>query len=101
MASTIYGYAKGYMYDYNGQLLIKVRIPQIHGAYNQKDYQGQRIHNYVLDEDLPFYNSVVLPRLPNDGDVVSLDSSGALGAGYTVTGLTGGKYNDGVVDTGR
>lgn len=99
--STIYGYAKEYMYDANGQLLIKVRIPQIHGAYRQKDYRGQQIHNYVLDEDLPYYDSVYLPKMPADGDIVMLETDGSLGSGFTVTGLTGGKYNNGIVDTGK
>ena len=93
----VYGYAKGYYYDEQGSLFVKVRIPSIHGAYRQQDYKGKTIRNYVLDEDLPFYQAVVLPRMPNEGDVVALTStSEGSGSDFLVVGLTGSSYNDGV-----
>lgn len=92
-----FGYAKSYYYDSNGCLYIKVRVPSIHGAYKQQDYKGAPIKNYTLDENLPFYQSVVLPRMPADGDVVALQSmSEGNGSDMIVVGLTGSKYNDGV-----
>lgn len=92
-----FGYAKSYYYDSNGCLYVKVRIPSIHGAYRQQDYNGASIRNYTLDEDLPFYQSVLLPKTPADGDVVTLSSmSEGSGSDFMVVGLTGGKYNDGV-----
>ena len=79
-----------------------MRIPSIHGAYRQKDYKGKAIRNYVPDDKLPFYESVVLPRNPSDGDVVTLVStSEGDGSDFVVIGLTGGKYNDGVKDTSK
>lgn len=97
-----FGYAKSYYYDSNGCLYIKVRVPSIHGAYKQKDYNGASIKNYTLDEDLPFYQSVILPRMPSDGDVVALQSmSSGKGSDFMVVGLTGSKYNDGVKPTDK
>ena len=93
----VHGYAKTYYYDSEGTLKVQVRIPSIHGAYRQKDYKGKAIRNYVPDDKLPFYESVVLPRNPSDGDVVTLVStSDGDGSDFVVIGLTGGKYNDGV-----
>ena len=81
---------------------IKVRIPSIHGAYKQQDYKGAQIKNYVLDENLPYYQSVVLPRTPTEGDVVMLSStSDGNGSDFMVIGLTGAQYNDGVRDTSK
>lgn len=97
-----YGYSKGYYYDERGVMYVKVRIPSIHGAYNQKEYKGKKITNYTLDEDLPYYQSVVLPRVPSEGDTVMLSTTNeGRGSDFIVLGLTGSKYNDGAVDTGK
>lgn len=97
-----YGYAKSYYYDSQGVMYVQVRIPSIHGAYKQKDYNGAQIKSYVLDEDLPFYQSVVLPRNPSEGDVVTLMTTNeGNGSDFIVIGLTGSKYNDGVKDTSK
>ena len=98
----VYGYAKGYYYDSRGCMYVKVRIPNEHGAYRQQDYKGAQIKNYTLDEDLPFYESVLLPRVPSEGDVVVLTTkSEGRGSDFMVIGLTGAKYNDGVVDLSK
>lgn len=95
----VYGYAKSYYYDSRGCMYVQVRIPSIHGAYRQSDYQGQQVKNYTLDENLPYYQSVVLPRTPAEGDVVMLSSmSDGSGSDFVVMGLTGAKYNDGLKD---
>lgn len=95
----VYGYAKDYYYDSQGSMYIRVRIPSIHGAYKRQDYKGKQIRNYVLDENLPYYRSVVLPRNPNEGDVVALTSmSDGSGSDFMVVGLTGSQYNDGIKD---
>lgn len=97
--NVVYGYAKRYYYDERSRIRVQVRIPSIHGAYNQKEYKGQQIRNYTKDEDLPFYDSLVLPRVPNEGDVVALMSlNDGRGSDFMVIGLTGAKYNDGSVD---
>ena len=44
-----YGYAKNYKYISDGTLQIQVRIPSIHGAYKQSNYQGKTIRNYTDD----------------------------------------------------
>ena len=91
-----FGYAKGYYYDSNGCLYVKVRIPSIHGAYKPQDYNGGKISNYTLDKDLPYYQSVVLPKMPAEGDVVALTSmSEGKGSDFMVVGLTGATYNTG------
>lgn len=87
-----HGYAKGYKYAGDGTLLVKVRIPSIHGAYTQQEYQGRRPHNYVLDKDLPYYPSVILPNLPGEGDVVLLCSINESNQEWYVIGLTGGAF---------
>lgn len=93
----VYGYAKGYYYDSEGCMYVKVRVPSIHGSYRQKDYKGKSVKNYVLDENLPYYRSVVLPRNPSEGDVVALTSTSEGNApDFLVVGLTGAKYNDGL-----
>lgn len=87
-----YGYVKEYKYRSDGTLMIRVRIPSIHGAYNQSDYRGKLIRNYVLDPDLPYYPSLLLPHLPNEGEVVALASLSNSKSEFLVIGLTGGSY---------
>ena len=94
----IYGYAKSYHYAGDGTMMVKVRIPNIHGPYKQIDYKGQRIRNYVKDEDLPEYISLQLPYTPTDGDVVALMSINEKSTDFIVIGLTGGHYQQNQTD---
>ena len=66
----VYGYAKSYKYSGDGTLQIQVRIPTIHGPMDTKEYRGLVARNYVRDEDLPYYSSLLLPHLPAEGEVV-------------------------------
>lgn len=91
-----YGYAKKYYYTNDGTLMIQVRIPSIHGPYKQSDARGRTIRNYVRDEDLPEYQSILLPHLPIDGEVVALMATDGSAKEFVVIGLTGGSYQQGV-----
>lgn len=93
-----YGYAKSYMYTGDGTLLIKVRIPSIHGPYKQSECKGKK--TYTVDEALPYYPSLLLPHLPNDGDVVLLSSTNNTSNDFVILGLTGSSYLSGVTDLG-
>jgi len=88
----IYGYAKQYRYTGDGTLEVQVRIPAIHGPFKLSDSRGKLVRNYTRDEDLPFYQSLLLPHLPNPGDVVAL-----LSDDLVVVGLTGGSYVSGTM----
>lgn len=90
-----YGYAKKYYYTNDGTLMIQVRIPSIHGPYKQSDAQGKTIRNYVRDEDLPEYQSILLPHHPVDGEVVALMATSSSMSDFIVIGLTGGSYQGG------
>lgn len=94
----IYGYAKQYRYSGDGTLQVQVRIPSIHGPYSQSDARGQTIRNYVRDQDLPYYQSLLLPHLPNEGDVVALTSMDNSANQWIIIGLTGGSYYSGVTN---
>ena len=94
----IYGYAKQYRYSGDVTLQVQVRIPSIHGPYNQSDARGQTIRNYVRDQDLPYYQSLLLPHLPNEGDVVALTSMDNSANQWLIIGLTGGSYYSGVTN---
>lgn len=87
-----YGYAKQYIYSGDGTLLIQVRIPSIHGPYNLADGKGKLTRNYTRDDDLPYYHAVLLPHLPNPGDVVALMGTNSAMNELLVIGLTGGSY---------
>jgi hypothetical protein len=88
----VYGFAKDYRYDGDGTLQLKVRIPSIHGPYIQT--LSKQI--YIKDKDLPWYNSILLPSLPVEGDVVALANlTDGKGSQFIVIGLTGGNYNNG------
>ena len=97
----INGYVKGYKYAGDGTLMIKVRIPSIHGPVNQREYQGKQVRGYVIDDDLPYYPSLLLPHLPNDGEVVALASTNETSSKFMVLGLTGGSYYSVVTDGGN
>lgn len=93
-----YGYAKDYRYTGDGTLMIQVRIPSVHGAYNQSNYRGQTVRNYTRDDDLPWYPSLLLPHLPNEGEVVAVSSINNANNEFIVIGLTGGSYYSGVTN---
>ncbi len=88
----VYGYAYDYMYSGDGTLRIRVRIPSIHGPMSQRDYNGEQVRNYVRDQDLPYYDSVLLPHLPTEGEVVAVASTNETSSNFLVIGLTGGSY---------
>lgn len=90
-----YGYAKNTRYLGDGTLTIQVRIPSTHGAYLLSDYQGKRVRNYVADEDLPYFPSLVLPKTPTEGEVVVLQSLNDTSSSWIVIGITGGSYYGG------
>lgn len=91
--SVIYGYAKSTMYSGTGEFLVQVRVPNIHGPIDQKDYQGKKVTNYVKDENLPWYPSLLLPHIPNTNEVVALMSTNSSNSEFIVIGLTGGQYS--------
>lgn len=93
----IYGYAKGFKYSGDGTLLIRTRIPSIHGPYSLSDYNGSPVRGYVRDQDLPYYPSILLPHLPNEGEVVVLSSIDATPNQLLVIGITGGSYQSGSI----
>ena len=86
------GYVRDYMYTGDGTLMIKVRIPSIHGPMDQREFKGQQVRNYTQDSDLPYYPSLLLPHLPTDGEVVALASMNNSSSNFLVIGLTGGSY---------
>lgn len=88
----VHGYVKGYMYTGDGTLMIRVRIPSIHGPMNEKEYSGNQVRNYTRDGNLPYYPSLLLPHLPSDGEVVALAPVNDSNAEFMVIGLTGGSY---------
>lgn len=89
----VYGYVREYMYTGTGELQIRVRIPNIHGPIDQREYQGQKVRNYVGDGDLPWYPSVLLPHTPATNEVVALLSVNSSNSDFIVIGLTGGQYS--------
>lgn len=91
----VYGYVKDFRYSGDGTMLVQVRIPNIHGAYQLSDYNGKRVRNYTSDNDLPWYPSLLLPHEPCDGEVVALSSLDNSPSHWLVLGLTGGSYNAG------
>jgi len=91
----VFGYVKDTKYAGDGTLMIQTRIPNAHGPYLLSDYKGKKIRNYVRDEDLPWYPSLILPYLPGDGEVVALTSLDDTSSSWLIIGLTGGSYNAG------
>lgn len=96
----VFGFVKGYHYSGDGTLLIKVRIPSIHGPYRQKNYQGRQVRNYTTDDNLPYYPSLLLPHTPCEGEVVALSSLNESNNDFIVLGLTGGSYTLGETNLG-
>ena len=97
---VVYGYAKQTRYNNDGICEIQVRIPNIHGPFRQSDAGGKTIHNYVRDEDLPYYPAIISNEIRvDDGDVVILqDSNSGMGSDFIITGVTGASYYSGLVD---
>ena len=95
-----YGYAKSYMYTGDGTLMVQVRIPSIHGPFNESGYAGRQVRNFTRDADLPFYQSLLLPHLPGDGEVVALTTLDKSANQFIVIGLTGGSYYTGATNIG-
>lgn len=91
--SIVYGYAKSTMYAGTGEFMIQVRIPNIHGPIDQRDYRGQKVKNYVKDENLPWYPALLMPHTPNTNEVVVLMSTNSSNSEFIVIGLTGGQYS--------
>lgn len=91
----VYGYAKQYQYSADNSSQVQVRIPSIHGPYRQEDAKGQTIHNYIQDEDLPWYPSLLLDHSPTDGEVVALvsTSNSERNTDFLVIGFTGASYS--------
>ena len=89
----VYGFAKQYKYTSEGTLLIQTRIPSIHGPFYRSDYDGKSIKRYTLDEDLPWIQSILLPHLPMDGEVVAITSVDSTANNWLIIGLTGGHYS--------
>ena len=95
-----YGYVKQYKYTGDGILQIQVRIPSVHGPYRLLDYQGKSIRNYTQDKDLPWYDSLLLPHLPQEGEVAAVASLDTGNNTFIVIGLTGGSYQSGITNLG-
>lgn len=96
----IFGYAKGFRYTGDGTLEVQVRIPSVHGPFTEAGYAGRRVRNFTRDADLPYYQSLLLPHLPVDGEVVALTSINNANNEFIVIGLTGGSYYNGVTNVG-
>ena len=94
----VFGYVKDYMYAGDGTLLVKTRIPAIHGPYSQSEYRGKPVRNFTSDGDLPYYPSVLLPHLPCEGEVVMLSSTNDRNSDFVILGLTGGSYFNEISD---
>lgn len=97
---TTYGYAKGYHYAGDGTLMVKVRIPSVHGPFKTTQANGKLLRTYTRDEDLPYFPSLLLPHLPTDGDVVAIMALDSGKSNMLVIGLTGGSYYSGVTNIG-
>lgn len=95
----VYGYAMNYQYTNEGTMLIQVRIPAIHGPMNKKEYKGANIRNYVNEENLPWYQSLLLSNNPLRGQVVALSSLNDTPNDFLVLGLTGGQYSPAGLNT--
>lgn len=90
---TTFGYALDYKYAGDGTLYIQTRIPSIHGPMDQREYKGNIVRNYTLDSNIPYYPSILLPHLPNYGDVVAVTSLNSSNNQFLIIGLTGGNFS--------
>lgn len=87
-----FGYVKDYKFAGDGTLMIRTRIPSVHGPYDISGYRGNTVRNYVRDDDLPYIQSVLLPHLPAEGEVVAISSMNEANTEFIIIGLTGGSY---------
>lgn len=92
---VVFGYAKDCYYTNDNTLMVRVRIPNIHGPYFREDAKGKTLHNYVSDNELPYYQSLLLPHLPVEGEVVALMpmTESSTNLEFLVIGLTGASYS--------
>ncbi len=97
---TTYGFVKQHRYTGDGTLEIQVRIPSIHGPYRQLNAKGMTLRNYVNDQDLPWYPSILLQHLPHDGEVVAIATMDEGKNNWLVLGLTGATYQTGNTNQG-
>lgn len=97
---TTYGYCKGYYYAGDGTLMVKVRIPSVHGPFDRSQANGRTLKTYTSDEDLPYFPSLLLPHMPSDGEVVAILALDKGISNMLVIGLTGGSYYSGVTNLG-
>lgn len=88
----VYGYVIDSKYEASGEFKIRVRIPSIHGPVTQKEYRGQRVRNYVFDDDIPYCSSLLLPHVPSWGEVVAVATTGDSSSNWLVLGYTGASY---------
>ena len=89
----IFGYAIETRTSDEGVLEIKTRVPLIHGPYDLLEYKGRPTHGYIADSKLPWYQSVVLPKDPQKGDVVALTPLDDGKADFLIVGLMGSSYH--------
>lgn len=92
---VVYGYAKDYYYTGDNTLMVRVRVPNIHGPYRKEDAKGKKIIKYTNDGDLPYYQSLLLPHLPCEGEVVAMipTSDSSTNVDFLIIGLTGASYS--------
>ena len=88
----VYGYVNDHKYAADGTLQIQVRIPNVHGPWKKSEYKGNHVRNYINDDRLPWYNSVLLHHLPVAGEVVAMQSINDKATDFLIIGLTGGSY---------
>lgn len=87
---VVYGYVKDVKYSGDGNMYVKVRIPNIHGPDRKSEYRGHPVRNYVNTENLPYYQANLLSSVPIYGDVVELRSPNENTTTLYVSGITGG-----------
>lgn len=92
--SVVYGYVIDTMYTGNSTLKIQVRITNIHGPMRESEYNGEKVRNFVQEDDLPWYDSLLLPNKPAYGDVVALLGTNDQNSDFIVIGMTGGNYGN-------
>ena len=89
---TVFGYVIQTQYTGAGELMIRVRIPSIHGPYDKSQYDGKSVRNYVEDKDIPWCQSIILPETPGKGDVVAVTALNEGNTNFLVIGLMGTTY---------
>lgn len=82
-----FGVVKSVENNEDGTLWMKIRIPSIHGADDMKQYNGTTIRNYVADDDLPLYQSMLMTDAPNVSDIVALETLNTSKTDFIVIGV--------------